>query len=273
MPIRNHQGCETMEIRLDRKSALITGGSQGLGKGIALKFAEAGADVAIIARGQDLLDTAKGEIEAIGGGRVVAISCDLMDATATSEAFARAGAELGKIDILINNAGTSKSGRFLDITDQEWHDDFELKLFAAVRLCRLALPAMQTRKWGRIINVLNIGSKAPGANGAPTAVARAAGLSLTKVLANTGAADNVLVNALLVGFIKSGQWERLYAEKQPNQEYEDFLQDMVDVRNIPMGRIGETEEFANTALFLASDAGGYITGAAINVDGGKSPVV
>jgi NAD(P)-dependent dehydrogenase (short-subunit alcohol dehydrogenase family) len=132
---------------------------------------------------------------------------------------------------------------------------------------------MQSRKWGRIINVLNIGSKAPGANGAPTAVARAAGLSLTKVLANTGAGDNVLVNALLVGFIKSGQWERLYAEKQPNQEYEDFLQDMVDVRNIPMGRIGETDEFANTALFLASDAGSYITGAAINVDGGKSPVV
>ena len=262
-----------MELRIDGKAALITGGSQGLGKGMALKFAEAGADVAIIARGQDLLNKAKTEIDAAGGGKVVTISCDLMDRKATANAFAIAETALGKIDILINNAGTSKAGPFLDITDKEWHDDFELKLFAAIRLCRLALPAMQSRKWGRIINVLNIGSKAPSANGAPTAVARAAGLSLTKVLANTGAPDNVLVNALLVGFIKSGQWERLYADKQPNQDYEGFLQDMVDVRGIPLGRIGETEEFAGTALFLASEAGGYITGTAINVDGGKSPVV
>ena len=262
-----------MDIRIDGKCALITGGSQGLGKGMALKIAEAGANVAIIARGQDLLDVAKEEIKAAGGQQVVTISCDLMDPAATADAFAVAEAELGQVDILINNAGTSKAGPFLDITDQEWHDDFELKLFAAIRLARLALPAMQSRKWGRIINVLNIGSKAPAANGAPTAVARAAGLALTKVLANTGAPDNVLVNALLVGFIKSGQWERLYAQKQPDQEYEDFLQDMVDARNIPLGRIGETEEFASTALFLASEAGGYITGAAINIDGGKSPVV
>jgi len=132
---------------------------------------------------------------------------------------------------------------------------------------------MQSRKWGRIINVLKFGSKAPSANGAPTAVARAAGSSLTKVLANTGAPDNFHVNSLLVGLIKSGQWERLYAEKQPNQDYKGFLQDMVDVRDIPLGRIGETEEFAGTALFLASEAGGYIRGTAINVDGGKSPVV
>ncbi len=211
-----------MEIRLDGRSALITGGSEGLGKGMALKFAEAGADVAILARRQEALDAAAAEIESIGSGKVEAISCDLLNADATNEAFAAAEDALGKIDVLVNNAGTSKAGPFLKITDQEWHDDFELKLFAAVRLCRLALPAMQSRKWGRIINVLNIGSKAPGANGAPTAVARAAGLSLTKVLANTGAPDNVLVNALLVGFIKSGQWERLYAEKQPNQEMTTF---------------------------------------------------
>jgi len=264
-----------MDVRLDGRAALITGGSEGLGKGMALRFAESGADVAILARRQEALDAAKAAIEAAGGGarKVVAVSCDLLDAAATADAFATAEAALGKIDILVNNAGTSRAGPFLDITDAEWHEDFELKLFAAVRLARLALPAMQERKWGRIINVLNIGSKAPGANGAPTAVARAAGLALTKVLAGTGAPHNVLVNALLVGFIKSGQWERLYAEKKPNQPYEDFLQDMVDARKIPLGRIGETEEFANIACFLASDAGGYITGTAINVDGGRSPVV
>ena len=262
-----------MEIILDGKAALITGGSEGLGKGMALKFADAGADVAILARRPDVLEAAAAEIDAAGPGKVEAISCDLLDATATVDAFGVAEAALGKIDILVNNAGTSKAGPFLEISDEEWQADFDLKLFAAIRLCRLALPAMQARKWGRIINVLNIGAKAPGPNGAPTAVARAAGMALTKVLAGTGAPDNVLVNALLVGLIKSGQWERQYAEKQPNQPYEEYLQDMVENRNIPLGRIGETEEFANIACFLASDASGYITGTAINVDGGRSPVV
>ena len=262
-----------MDIRLDGRAALITGGSEGLGKGMAMRFADSGADVAILARRQDVLDAAKAEIEAVSQGKIVALSCDLLDAAATADAFGAAESALGKIDILVNNAGTSRAGPFLDITDEEWHMDFELKLFAAVRLARLAIPAMQSRKWGRIINVLNIGSKAPGANGAPTAVARAAGLALTKVLAGTGAPDNILVNALLVGFIKSGQWEKLYDDKQPNKPYEEFLQDMVDARQIPLGRIGETEEFANIACFLASDAGGYVTGTAINVDGGRSPVV
>lgn len=262
-----------MDVRLDGRAALITGGSEGLGKGMALKFAQAGADVAIIARRPDVLAAAEAEIDAAGAGRVAAISCDLMDAEATADAFAAAEAALGRIDILVNNAGTSRAGPFLELTDRDWQDDFELKLFAAIRLCRLALPGMQARKRGRIINVLNTGAKAPGPRGAPTAVARAAGLALTKVLAGEAAPHNVLVNALLVGFIKSGQWERLYAEKQPNQPYEDFLQDMVDARNIPLGRIGETEEFANVACFLASDAAGYVTGTAINVDGGRSPVV
>lgn len=262
-----------MDIRLTGRAALITGGSDGLGKGMALKFADAGADIAIIARNPEKLAAARAEIEAAGPGKVTAISCDLLDAGATTDAFAEAESALGKIDILVNNAGTSRAGPFLEITDAEWQEDFELKLFAAVRLCRMALPAMQERKWGRIINVLNTGAKAPAANGAPTAVARAAGLSLTKVLSQTGAPHNVLVNALMVGFIKSGQWERLYENKQPNEEFDDFLQGMVDTRGIPMGRIGETEEFANIACFLASDQASYITGTSINVDGGKCPVV
>lgn len=262
-----------MDIRLDGKAALITGGSDGLGKGIALKFADAGADVAIIARGRGALDRAASEIGAAGPGKVHAVSCDLMDAAATRDAFAEAESALGKIDIVVNNAGTSRAGPFEEISDQDWQDDFELKLFAAIRLCRLALPGMKLRKWGRIINVLNTGAKAPRAGGAPTAVTRAAGLALTKVLAGDGAPHNVLVNALMVGLIKSGQWERLYAEKKPDQPFEDFLQGMSDARNIPIGRIGETEEFANIACFLASDAAGYITGTSINVDGGASPVV
>jgi len=262
-----------MDIRLDGRAALITGGSEGLGKGMALKFAESGADVAILARRPDALKEAAAEIEAAGPCKVAAIPCDLLDAAATDAAFDEAEAALGKIDIVVNNAGTSRAGPFMEISDEDWQADFDLKFFAAVRLIRRAIPGMQERRWGRVINTLNTGAKAPSARGAPTAVTRAAGMALTKVLANEFASDNILVNALLVGFIKSNQWVRRYDRMQPNEDYETFLQGMVDTRNIPLGRIGETNEFASIACFLASDAAGYITGTAINVDGGKAPVV
>lgn len=262
-----------MDIRLDGRTALITGGSEGLGKGMAIRFAASGADIAILARRAEALETAKAEIEAAGGKKVVTLPCDLLDASATGQAFADAEAALGKIDILVNNAGTSRAKAFETVTDDEWHEDLELKLMAAVRLCRAALPGMKARRWGRIINVLNIGAKAPRAASAPTSVSRAAGLALTKVLAGDGAPYNVLVNALMVGLIKSGQWERLHADKGADQSYEAFVQAMADNRAIPLGRIGDTEEFANIACFLASDEAGYITGTSINVDGGASPVV
>jgi NAD(P)-dependent dehydrogenase (short-subunit alcohol dehydrogenase family) len=262
-----------MDIRLDGKAALITGGSEGLGKAMAMKFADAGADVAILARRQDVLDAARGEIDAAGPGRALSYACDLLDAAATNNAFAAAERDLDGIDILVNNAGTSRAGPFVDITDDDWQADFELKLFAAIRLCRLALPKMAARNWGRVINVLNIGAKAPRAGGAPTAVTRAAGLALTKVLAGEYAPHNVLVNAIMTGFIKSSQWERLYASQEREVSYEEFLDTMVAARRIPIGRIGESEEYANLACFLASDAASYVTGVAINADGGSSPVV
>jgi len=262
-----------MEISLKGRAALITGGSEGLGKGMAIRFAQSGADVAILARRPEILEAAKAEVDAAGNGKVVALPCDLLDPAATVKAFADAEAALGQIDILVNNAGTSRAKPFESVTDEEWYEDLELKLMAAVRLCRAALPGMKGRKWGRIINVLNIGAKAPRAGGAPTVVSRAAGLALTKVLASDGAPHNVLVNALMVGLIKSGQWERAFQEADNSGDYEVFVQSMADDRNIPLGRIGETEEFANIACFLASNQAGYITGTSINVDGGASPVV
>ncbi len=132
-----------MDIRLDSRAALITGASEGLGKGMAIRFAASGADVAILARRQEALDSAKAEIDAAGGGKVIAISCDLLDAAATNAAFAEAEAALGKIDILVNNAGTSRAKPFATVTDDEWHEDIELKLMAAIRLCRAALPGMK----------------------------------------------------------------------------------------------------------------------------------
>ena len=132
---------------------------------------------------------------------------------------------------------------------------------------------MAERRWGRIINVLNTAAKAPRAGSAPTSVSRAAGMALTKVLASEGAPHNVLVNALNTGIIESEQWVRRHQAMAPEKSQEEFYADMAKERGMPMGRLGKAEEFANMACFLASDAGSYINGTAINVDGGLSPVV
>jgi NAD(P)-dependent dehydrogenase (short-subunit alcohol dehydrogenase family) len=128
---------------------------------------------------------------------------------------------------------------------------------------------MKERRWGRIINVLNIGAKAPRGGSAPTSITRAAGMALTKVLSHEGAPHNVLVNALLVGFIEADQ--HVQAAKKAGIELKDYV--AARAKEIPLGRIGRAEEFANLACFLVSDAGSYITGTAVNVDGGRSPVV
>ena len=260
-----------MDIRMDGRKALITGGSVGLGRAMAMKFAQSGADVGLIARGAERLETAKAEIEAASGREVFIYPCDVSDASALTSVHDQAVGDLGQIDIIVNNAGHSAVGKFEDVDDETWHYDIELKLMAAVRLSRLVFADMKERQWGRIINVLNIHAKAPAGGTAPTAVTRAAGMALTKVLANEGAPHNVLVNALLVGFIDSDQWVRRHNEADGT--YADYLAGMAKQRRIPLGRVGSADEFASTACFLASDAGGYITGTAINVDGGASPVV
>ncbi|MBX6426206.1 MAG: SDR family oxidoreductase [Variibacter sp.] len=257
-----------MEIRLDGRVALVTGGSKGIGLAIAARFAASGANVAIVARGREALDAAAKTIGAAAPGKVVAIAADVSRADEVARAYEEAMGALGRIDILVNNAGTSRRGPFEEISDAVWQQDLDLKLFAAIRFARLVWPQMKERRWGRILNVLNIGAKAPRPASAPTSVTRAAGLALTKVLAGEGAPHNVLVNALLVGTIASDQWVR--AAERAGRPLADFLADMG--REIPLGRVGAPEEFANLACFLASDAASYITGTAINVDGGRSPV-
>jgi NAD(P)-dependent dehydrogenase (short-subunit alcohol dehydrogenase family) len=261
-----------MNIRLDGRSALITGGSKGLGLATASAFAAAGADVAIFARNSETLEAARGTIAATSGkSKVAAIACDVMKRDSIEAGYRAAMAALGKIDILVNNAGTSQTGKFEDITDAVWQADIDLKMFAHIRLARLVLPQMKERRWGRIINVLNTGAKAPRAQSAPTTVTRAAGMALTKVLASEYAQHNVLVNAMLVGRIVSDQIVRRHRAAGTNTSLEDYIRANAD--GIPLGRMGEAKEFANLACFLASDAASYVTGTAINIDGGMSPIV
>ncbi|MFZ4410753.1 MAG: SDR family NAD(P)-dependent oxidoreductase [Paracraurococcus sp.] len=261
-----------MQLSLNGRAAIVTGGSKGLGLAIAKAFAAAGGKVAIVARDAAQLAAAEAEIKAATpGAEVAAISADISTAEGCESAYAAAEKAFGQVDILVNNAGTSQRGPFLEVSDALWQNDLDLKLFAAIRLGRLVWPGMQARRWGRIINVLNTGAKAPPAEGAPTAVTRAAGMALTKVQANEGAKHNILVNAMLVGLIDSDQHRRRHAASKTNESYETWLAKLGE--SLPMGRYGKAEEFAATALFLCSEGGGYIAGVALNVDGGRSPVV
>jgi 3-oxoacyl-[acyl-carrier protein] reductase len=263
-----------MEIRLDGRTAVITGASEGLGLAMATRFAESGANVAMLARTADTLEAARQSvIDGIGGNAstVLAVPCDVTDTDQIASAWDTIGKSFDAVDILVNNAGAHAAMPSLECDDETWQYDLDLKLFAAIRLSRLAMPGMAERNWGRIINVLAVSAKTPGAGSVPTSVSRAAGMALTKVLSAEGAPNNILVNAMLVGLIRSGQHERRHQRTAPEKSFDDYIAPME--KQLPIGRIGEPEEFANLACFLVSDAASYVTGCAINVDGGRSPVV
>ena len=260
-----------MKLSAEGRNVVITGGSQGLGLATALAYAKAGANVAILARRAEPLELARAQIAAASSGKVCAVTCDVTSAADLERAHASVVQAIGEVDVLVNNAGRSQAAQFEGISDEVWQSDLDLKLFAAIRLTRLAWPGMKARRWGRVINVLNTFAKAPGAGTAPTSVSRAAGLALTKVLGTEGAPHNILVNALLVGLIESEQTVKYHTTMGAGLSYEDFKGEMG--KKVPMGRIGRAEEFASTALFLGSEAASYLTGTSINVDGGSCPVV
>ena len=261
-----------MDTSLNNKTAIITGGSLGLGLAMAKHFYTAGANVAILARRPEPLKKAAAEIaQENGDGEVAHFACDVTDPQAVIATHQAVIERFEPVDILVNNAGQSAAKPFSQISDEEWQADLDLKLMAAVRLTRLVWPSMQARKWGRVINLLNVYAKTPDANTAPTSISRAAGMALTKVLSAEGAADNILVNALLIGFLESDQIRRRHEASGSNDSLEEFIAKAGE--RLPMGRMGRAEECADLALFLASERGSYITGCAINMDGGLSKVV
>jgi len=265
-----------MDTNLHGRTALVTGGSQGLGLATATAFFRAGARVAILARREGPLHEARASITALADqappeAAIATYVCDVADPSQIIDVHGRVVADLGPVDILVNNAGQSAAQPFEQITDAAWQADLDLKLFAAIRLTRLVWPNMKLQRWGRVINLLNVYAKTPEANTAPTSVTRAAGMALSKVLANEGAPHNILVNAMLIGFIRSEQIRRRFEASGSNGSLEEFV--AAAGARLPMGRMGEPEEVANLALFLASEAGAYVTGCAINMDGGVSRVV
>jgi 3-oxoacyl-[acyl-carrier protein] reductase len=263
-----------MDLGLTGKVAVVTGGSEGIGKAAAHSLAAEGASVVICAHRVDVLERAAAEITAANGGEVLAIPADVSQPDQVKHLFDKTIAAFGRVDILVNNAGTSSAHPFEAATAEIWQADLQLKLFGAIHCTQAALPYMKAQGGGRIINITTPGGKAPGARSVPTSVSRAAGIALTKALSQEYAAHNILVNTVCIGLIKSGQhqrrWEKARAE-DPSLTLEAYYDAMG--QNVPLGRVGEASEAGDLIAFLASERASYITGTAINLDGGRSAVV
>jgi len=259
---------DTLELGLKGKVAIITGGSEGLGKATAEKFAKCGAKVAICARRADVLDAAAKQIEK-SGAEVLAMPTDVTKSDQVAKFVDAVIGRWGGVDVLLNNAGTSQAASFLDVTDETWTYDWDLKVMGAIRFWGLVVPAMKKRGGGAIINVTTIGGKTPLAKALPTSMTRAAGINLTKSLSKEYAADQIRVNTICLGVVKSAQWTRRFK----GGDLDAYYADMAKQRGVPLGRLGEAEEFADLAAFLASDRAKWITGTAINFDGGAAAAV
>ena len=253
---------------------MITGGSDGLGKGTAIAMGHEGVKVAVCARNPERLEQAADDIRGLTGTEVLAVPADVRDQHQIKRLFEETLHRFGQLDILVNNAGESAGGPLLDMDDAIWQGDLDTKLFGALRCSRLAIPHMIEAGGGRIINVTSIGGKQPEAATVPTTVSRAAGIALTKSMSREFAPHGILVNTVCIGLARSGQfrreWEALQAEGTDLTEEEFYARQGAGV---PLGRIGTAEEVADLITFLASERASFITGAAINVDGGESAVV
>jgi 3-oxoacyl-[acyl-carrier protein] reductase len=255
-----------MDLALTGRAAVVTGGSKGLGRAIADELAREGANVAICARHEDELRRAGQELESFG----VKVHAEVADVTDPGQvhAFIDASARaLGRIDILVNNAGRAHPGTFETLTDNDWHEDLDVKLFSMIRCSREALPHMRSRGKGRIININAIYGKYPDPTFFATSTDRAACLAFTKALSMELSADNILVNSVNIGFVVTPQWENIHRRRAPDLTQGEFFAKMAE-GEVPLRRFGRPDEVSGSVAFLASDRASYITGASIDVAGG-----
>jgi 3-oxoacyl-[acyl-carrier protein] reductase len=248
-----------MDLGLKDKVAIVTGGSRGIGRAIALGLAAEGCHIAICARGEEQLRATEAELEA-KGARTFAMALDVTDGAAIESFIERTAADLGRIDILVNNAGGSKPGD----DDEAWQGVIDVNLMAAVRASRAVVPHMRAQGGGAIVNITSIWGREGG--GVPTYnAAKAAMTSHAKNLGLQLAGEGIRVNSVAPGSIRfpGGGWDRrVQADPEGMAQF---------VKNsIPAGRFGTAEEVANVVVFLCSPAANWVTAASLNVDGGQS---
>ena len=256
-----------MKLGLEGRRVLVTGGSKGLGEAIARELVAEDAKVAICARNEDEVRAAAAEI-----GASYAQAADVTDPEQVRDLVARSAESLGGIDCLVNNAGGAHPGTFATLADEDWAADLDVKLFSLIRCSREVLPHMRAAGGGRIVNIGSVYARYPDPTFFATSVNRAAGLSFTKALAMEVAKDNVLVNAVNIGFVVTPQWENIRLRRAPDLDPDEFFRRMA-AAEVPLGRFGTVEEVSGLVAFLLSGRAGYITGASIDVAGGMGKYV
>ena len=258
-----------MELGMEGKVALVTGGSRGIGKAIARGFAQEGVDVAICSRDADVVKAAAEEIKAESGRDIFPVTADLMKTEDANAMVASVIDHFGKIDILVNNAGAAPGGVLEYLTDEHWEQAIGLKFMGYVRVTRAVLPHMQKAGKGRVVNLIgNDGLKhsyweiAPGA-------ANAAGQNFTIALSSQYAKDGITFVAVNPGPVRTERWDGLVQAMARDMEISYEEADTLAPRSIPLGRIAEVEEVADIVTFLACDRAHFINGTMIEVDGGQ----
>jgi 3-oxoacyl-[acyl-carrier protein] reductase len=260
-----------MDLGLKGKVALITGGSKGIGFETAMQLTKEGAKVAICARNLESLELAAKQILEQTGSKVYYLPADMTKKEDCERIVKQTAKYFGRLDILINNAGTSSAYSFEQIDTELWQKDLDLKLFGAIHCSQYAVPFMKEVGQGAIIHVTAVLAKTPPASSLPTTVSRAAGMALTKAMSKDLGKDNIRVNTVCIGLIRSDQIEKRWKQHAAELTWEQFSTRAE--HRIPLGRIGNTDEAAKVITFLVSDAASYVTGTSINIDGGASGVL
>ena len=273
MPVGNATSEEPLESAkaagaIDGKIAIVTGASRGIGRAIALRLARNGAKILLVARNEGALASVAEEISSVGG-TPKAWAADLREAAAPAVAVSAAIEAFGALDIVVNNAGATKRGDFLELTDADWLDGFALKFFGAVRLVRAAWPHLVRRR-GSVLNIIGIGGRTPGAEFTIGGSVNGAGLSFTKALADIGIRDGVQVNAINPGWVRTDRLRALL-QSTADQLGGDMLAAVEQVlRRSNIVRLGEPEDVANLAAFILSAEGSLLQGSLIDLDGGQT---